>query len=178
MIATMANAPSAVANERRASVLSPVFSLGCGVALMLGGALVYWLEPAPAVLQVPPEKASVPEGSASRSLQRVLEREAQARAEQARRDAEDAAERARRSRLEIDGAAVAEARNQRAELARRQAEALEMQRMAAETEDGWKRFYKPSAACSDSSAAATVECVNEYVKAKREFQSRMAARAN
>ena len=80
---------------------------------MLGGALVYWLEPAPAVLQVPPEKASVTEGSTSRSLQRVLEREAQARAEQARRDAEEAAERARRSRLEIDGAAVAEARNQR-----------------------------------------------------------------
>lgn len=143
---------------------------------MLGGTLVYWLEPS--TKHAPPEKASVSESTAARTLQRAREREAQARADEERRAAEEAAERARRVVLEIDGAAVAEARRQRAELAQRQAEAAETQRVANDTEEAWKRFYKPSVTCRDPAAAATVECVNEYVKAKREFQSRMAARTN
>ena len=143
---------------------------------MLGGALVYWLEPGPATGKAQVEQVVVSQTTAARALQRARDREADARAEQERRAAEEVAERARRATLELDGAAVAEARRQREELARRQAEAAESQRAAVATEEAWDRFYRPSANCRDPANAATIECVNEFVRAKREFQARGVAK--
>jgi hypothetical protein len=178
MDASLKTSPPPAATKKRTAGISPLFAVACGALLTLGGALVYSLEPGPAGRQAPPETVVFSETAAARSLQRARDREADVRAEQERRAAEEAAERARRVTLEIDGAAVAEARKQRAELARRQAEAAEAQRAAADAEDAWKRFYRPSATCRDPAAAATVECVNEYVRAKREFQARGLANAN
>lgn len=166
---------AAVAPPARHWNISPLFSLGCGVALMLGSGLVYWLEPGPAQTTT----VTVPsEASAARTLQRAREREAQARAEFERQAAQEAEERARRAALLADGQSEAEARKQREEMARRQAAMAAAHRAAAETEDAWNRFYKPSERCRDPAAATSVECVNEYVKAKREFQVRQAARSN
>jgi hypothetical protein len=175
---TMTTPPPAAASKKRTASIHPLFAVACGVALTLGGALVYWLEPGPASRQAPPDKVEFSEAAAARALQRARDREADARAEQERRAAEDAVERRRQVVLEVDGAAVAEARKQRAELARRQAEAADAQRAAADAEDAWNRFYKPSTNCRDPSAATTVECVNEYVRAKREFQARGLATSN
>jgi hypothetical protein len=172
----MAAAPSEVRVESRAARINPFFSIVCGMLLMLGGALVYWLEPGPATGKAQVEQVVSSGSTATRALQRARDREAEARAEQERRAAEETAARTRRATLELDGAAVAEARRQREELARRQAEAAESQRAAAATEDAWNRFYRPSATCRDPSNAATVECVNEFVRAKREFQARGVAK--
>jgi hypothetical protein len=154
----------------------PLFIIGCGLALMLGAALVYWLEPGPmAAAESPQLTREAAEAAAARSLQRAREREAAARAEMERRAAEEAADRARRAALLADAAAESEARKQREEFARQQAAAEQARRATADTEDAWKRFYQPSAACREAQSAATVECVNEFVKAKREFQARQAA---
>lgn len=168
--------PSDSRVRSRTTRISPLFSAVCGMVLMLGGALVYWLEPGPATGKAQMEQPAVSEATAARALQRARDREADARAERERRAAEEAAERSRRATLEVDGAAVAEARRQREELARRQAEAAESQRAAVATEEAWNRFYRPSASCRDPANSATVECVNEYVRAKREFQARGVAK--
>lgn len=156
--------------------ISPFFALLCGLVLMLGGAAVYWLEPAP-VSKVAAEKAAaeVAEAAAARALERARKREAAERAEMQRLAAEEAAERARRIALQADAAAEAEARRQREELAQRQAAAEQARRAAADAEEAWKRFYRPSERCRSPEGATSVECVNEYVKARREFASRAVA---
>jgi hypothetical protein len=40
-------------------------------------------------------------------------------------------------------------------------------------ESAWKRFYKPSPGCE--AASTSVECANEHIRAKREFEARYAA---
>ena len=59
-----------------------------------------------------------------------------------------------------------------AELLARVRSHLRMARAAAESEDAWQRFYKPSAACADPATSASVECVNAFIRAKREFAAR------
>lgn len=107
-------------------------------------------------------------------VERARHREAQARAELERRAAAEAAEKSRRALALADGANETQARKEREEMALRRAAVEEANRSAAETEGAWKRFYKPSAACSDPSAGATVGCVNEYMRAKREFAARQS----
>ncbi len=169
VIATPRQAAGAAAKPRQR--LSPPLLVGCGAALMMVAGLLYWLEPGPAGTSDTPDPARVRAMQAAR-LQAVREREAIARAEQERLAAEEAAEKARRAAMLADAASEAKARAEREELTRRQAAAEETRRTAEETEDAWKRFYRPSANCADPAASATVECVNEYVKAKREFASR------
>ena len=153
--------------------LGPFFVLVCGLLLMLGGALLYWLEPGSAPL-VAAESVSQ-EAAASRAVDRARKREAQERAEFERKTAEEAGERARRVALLADAAAEAEARRQREEMGRRQAEAQAARSAAAESEQAWNRFYRPSERCRSPEGATSVECVNEYVKARREFASRRVA---
>jgi len=174
----MAKATTTVVPKSRTIHIRPLFSFACGVALMLGGALVYWLEPGPTARPVVASDHERAELASARALHRAREREAQARAELERQAAEEAAERRRRAMVEADAASEAAARRQREELAERRAEAERAQRASDESEDAWKRFYRPSANCRDAASTATVECVNEYVKAKREFQSRAVARTN
>lgn len=171
----MAHARSAAQRPPWFPRVSPLCSLACGLLLMAGGGLLYWLERDPPVpVPTAADEAAAAEMASARALRRMREREARARAEMEQKEAE---ERAKRTLL-VDGPREAEARNQREEFARRQAAAAEAQRAEVETEEAWKRFYKPSAECRDPAASTRIECVNEYVKAKREFQARLVARPN
>jgi hypothetical protein len=163
------------ARQPRASGVSPLFLFACALVLAAGGTVFYWLErDPPAVIPTAADEAAAAEAASARRLQRMREREAQARAEMERKEAE---ERVRRATL-ADGPTEATAKKEREEFARRQAAAAEEQRAAARTEEAWQRFYKPSAECRDPAAATRVECVNEYVKAKRDFQASLVARPN
>lgn len=157
--------------------IGPFFALFCGLLLMLGGALIYWLEPASRPLAAPDKiTAEAAEGAAAMAVERARRREALARAEFERKAAEDAAERARRAALLADAAAEADARRQREELARQQVAAREARRSAEASEDAWRSFYRPSERCRTPEGAASIECANEYVRARREFGARMASR--
>jgi hypothetical protein len=172
----MGTSQAAAATLNQRLRISPIFCIGCGVVLILGAGLMHSLEPGPALTtESPTYDAS---RAAAIRVQKAREREALARAEQERQAAEEAAEKARRAAVLADGVSEAQARSEREERARRQAVIEKAQQSAAESEEAWKRFYRPSAACRDPSAGATVECVNEYVKAKREFSSRPTADAS
>lgn len=161
--------------------VNPFLVIGCGLALLLGGFAVQWIESAEnrearlaAIAASQAREAAIREQQAG--LRRnYAEREAQARAEQERIAAEEAAEKARKASLLADAESEARARAEREEMARRRAAVEEAHRAAAQNEDAWKRFYKPSAACKDAANSATIECVNEFVKAKREFEFRRAS---
>jgi hypothetical protein len=165
----------AMAAPGRRFPVSSAVCIACGIALMLVGGFIQSLETGPPVVTESPEDAA--SRATAIRLKKAREREAQARAEQERLDAEAAAERARREIVTADSVSEARARAERDEATRRQAAIDEARRSATESEEAWKRFYKPSANCRDPSAA-TVECVNEYVKAKREFSSRPSADAS
>jgi len=172
--ASMAHEQSAPRPMRPPS-LSPQFFFACAVVLVAAGMLFHWLDQAPKVpLPTAADEAAAAEASAARRLQRIREREKQARIELERKEAE---ERARRALL-VDGPTEAAAKKEREESARRQTAAAEDQRAAARTEEAWQRFYKPSAECRDPAAATRVECVNEYVKARRAFQASQVAGPN
>lgn len=174
-LSTMASTEVAMAAPGRRLPISSALCIGCGIVLMLGGGFIQSLEPGPAVVTESPD-AAASRATAIR-LQKAREREDQARAEQERLAADAAAERARREIVTADSVSESRARAERDEAARRQAAIDEARRSATESEEAWKRFYKPSANCRDPSAAS-VECVNEYVKAKREFSSRPTADAS
>lgn len=164
----------ATAVTRQRQQISPLFCIGCGIALIIGAGVMYWLEPGATdrMSENSPLASELASARRTSALAKAREREARAREEQERQAAEEAAERARRASLMADGSSEVQARNQREEMTRRQAAVEEAHRAAAQAEDAWKRFYKPSTACRDQAAGATVECVNEYVRAKREFESR------
>lgn len=154
-------------------IFSPIVIVGCGIVLITGGALLQWTElEARRAAQAAEEQRAAADRAAALSLKQTREREAKARADQERLAAEEAAERARRASLLADAATEAQARQQREEIARRQVEAQKTRRSAEDSEEEWKRFYRPSGACRDPANATAVDCVNEYIKAKREFQSR------
>jgi hypothetical protein len=175
----MSTSQAALATLTQRHRLSPNFFISCGLVLLIGAALMYWLEPGSTSGTKADLAAAAAEASRRQaaSVQAAREREALARAAYERQAAEEAAERARREAMFADAASEEKARAEREELARRQAAVDAAHRSAMETEEAWKRFYRPSAACSDPSRSATVECVNEYVKAKREFASRQSGEA-
>lgn len=84
-----------------------------------------------------------------------LQREAQARA----------AARAREAARQVD------AQRQRAAAAAD----LARQEQADRKADAWARYYRPSAACRDSTASTSVECANEFIRAKRGFEEAWGA---
>jgi len=49
--------------------------------------------------------------------------------------------------------------------------------IAAAKEAAWDRYYKPSEKCQSYDARATMDCANEHVRAKREFDAKWAAGA-
>jgi hypothetical protein len=169
--------------------ISPLLCIGCGAVLITAGVFLHWLEAGQAfAFSSPSDAASIPasrlseqtagrkaaaEEAAARKAE--AERKAKAAAELERLETEKAAaEKARRAML-ADGATEAKARAEREELASRRAAVDEAHSAAIDAEEAWKRFYKPSATCRDAAASATVECVNEYIKAKREFEVRQTA---
>ena len=117
----------------------------------------------PSAITVAPSQAELDKAQA--------ERLAKARAEQEQQAKQKAALDEARLATRADPASEAKAQSEREQSARRQAAIDEAHRAATEAEDAWKRFYKPSATCKNPDARATVECVNEYIKAKREFES-------
>jgi len=172
-VATPKDSPPAKPPRRTPN---PWLLVGIGVALIAVAVLLVWLEPREAPPPTAAERAAEQQQREERArriaLQQAREREAQARAEAERRAAEEAAEKARRAEIAVDGTAEALARAQREELARKQAAVEAAHRAAAEQEAAWKRFYQPSARCREPAAATSVECINEFVKAKREFEER------
>ena len=168
------------AKRRMDKPVNPIVVIGCGLVLMLGAFFMQWLESAgpgaesSAAIAAAAAQARAAAARAKPAQPSYAEREAQARADQERIAAEEAAEKSRRASLLVDAEVEAKARAEREEMARRRAVVELAQRSATEAEEAWKRFYRPSAACKESSSA-TVECVNEYVKAKREFEVRRAS---
>ena len=168
------------ADRRRSPPVNPFLVIACGLALLLGAFFMQWLESAgsgaeaSAAIAAATAQAHAAAARAKAAKSTYAEREAQERAEQERIAAEEAAEKSKRASLLADAEVEARARAEREEMARRRAVVELAQRTATEAEEAWKRFYKPSAACKDSNSA-TVECVNEYVKAKREFEVRRAS---
>ncbi len=174
----MQPAKAAAPPRRPRRVFSPILIVGCGLAMILGGALLSWMElEARNAAQLAEEQRAAADRASALSLKRTREREAKERAERERLAAEEAAERTRRASLLADAATEAEARRQREEIARRQAEVQKTAQSSEVTEEAWKRFYKPSEPCRDPAAATAVECVNEYIKAKRDFQARNVSTA-
>ena len=187
MISTPATVPlnprqnaSPSASRRTDRPVNHFVVIGCGLALLLGAFAMQWLESAAsnaevsAAIAAAAAQARAAAARAKPAQPTYAEREAQERAEQERIAAEEAAEKSKRASLLADAEVEARARAEREEMARKRAAVELAQRAATESEEAWKRFYKPSAACKESSSA-TVECVNEYVKAKREFEVRRAA---
>jgi hypothetical protein len=171
----MEPAPVAAVARPARRVFRPTVIVGCGLVLILGVALLQARELAARRAAAAAEEQRVAaDRAAALSLQRTREREAKARAEQERLAAEEAAERARRASLVADAATEAQARQQREEIARRQAETQQTRQSTEDSEEAWKRFYRPSERCRGPAMSTAVECVNEYIKAKREFQSRTA----
>lgn len=48
---------------------------------------------------------------------------------------------------------------------------------AEQKETAWRRFYQPSAACSNPDTRPLVECANEHIRARRAFELRYKASA-
>jgi hypothetical protein len=166
--------PAAAAAAKRPPrrVFSPIVIVGCGIALIAGGGLMSWMEmEVQRAAQAAEEQRAAADRAAALSLKRTREREAKARAEQERLAAEEAAERARRASLIADAATEAQARRQRDEIAQRKVEVQKTRQSAEDSEEAWKRYFRPSERCRDPAAATAVECVNEYIKARREFQA-------
>jgi hypothetical protein len=180
-------APDAPAPARAASKpprrglpsVSPRLLLAAGALLIVGGAVLAEFEtieatPPPTPEQLAAQQAAQLQRAQQIALQRAREREAAERALADRRAAEEAAEKARRAEVMVDSTAEALARAQREEIARKQAAIHAAQQAAQESEAAWKRFYQPSAGCRDPAASSTVECINEFVKAKRAFEEQRA----
>jgi len=93
-------------------------------------------------------------------------RQAQLRAKQLQREAAEREEQ-RQARLEQQDAAKAQAiaERQRMEEDARRAEAAETDRK----EKAWDKFYRRPAYCE---TAATMECVNGYIRARRTFEQK------
>ena len=168
------------AKRRMDTPVNPLVVIGCGLVLLLGAFFMQWLESAgsnaetSATMAAAAAQARAAAARAKPAQPTYAQREAQDRAEQERIAAEEAAEKSRRASLLADAEVEARARAEREEMARKRAAVELAQRAATESEEAWKRFYKPSAACKESNSA-TVECVNEYVKAKREFEVRRSS---
>ena len=156
--------------------LSPLFCFVCAIVLVAAGAVFYHLEQGPPVIQpTVADEAAAAQAASARALQRMRDREAKARAEMERKEVE---ERAQRAALMSSGAAEVAAKKEREGIALRQVETAKAQRTAADTEEAWNRFYRPSAECRDPATSTRVECINAYVKAKRDFQASLVARPN
>jgi len=171
-------------SSRKSHLISPAFCLGIGAVLIGAGVFIQWLEPGKTLALNSPDiyaaERSAARAAAAEATAKKLERErrAKAAAELEQQEMERAAEEKARRALLVDGATEAKARSEREEMARKRAAVEEAHSAEAQAENAWKQFYKPSANCRDASASATVECVNEYIKAKREFQTRQATQVS
>ena len=122
-------------------------AVGVAVGTVVGG-VVLW--------KIAEHQMTVQASEAARSLRKSLSDIEQA----SRRDAAAAAT-AREERIQQTAAA------QRAEAAARTAAMAEAERR----ERAWRSFYKPSPGCEG--AAVSVECSNEYIRAKRAFDAKV-----
>lgn len=64
---------------------------------------------------------------------------------------------------------------ERQQIAARQAEVDAANREAAAKEVAWSRFYRPSKTCEPYDMRATMECANEYARAKKAFEQQWAS---
>jgi phage-related tail fiber protein len=96
------------------------------------------------------------------------QRALQAAQERARREAIAARERTETERAEQLVAQRRAIESENARIAAANAEELRRER-------AWAKFYVPSAQCKDPDNRATMQCANEYARAKKEFERRWAA---
>lgn len=107
---------------------------------------------------------------------------AQVAAEQIMRVGQDALQRAQAQAQQQQREAVERQAKNEAKEAQRLQVLAEQQRGAAEARlaaqqaeerkaKAWARFFRPSPACAD---AATTECANEFIRAKRSFEEKYA----
>jgi hypothetical protein len=83
---------------------------------------------------------------------------------------------------DVAAQAQARAERERAERAEAQRRAIEAEntRIAAAQEQeqrrerAWNRFYRPSEFCANPDNRATMQCANEYARAKKEFDRKWA----
>jgi hypothetical protein len=182
----MKRAAAALEMQPSRERVSPLLVIGCGAMLMAVAGLIQWMGSTHESALASPSRAAAPISSAPQRQQPSAitvapsqaeldkanaERVAKARAEQEQQAKQKAALEEARLATRADPASEAKAQSEREQSAQRQAAVDEAHRAATEAEDAWKRFYKPSANCKNPDARATVECVNEYIKAKREFES-------
>ncbi len=165
--------------------ISPALCFGFGTMLMLSGGLIHWWDASQEAAEAALAASRAAQRQATQAAQQkaldkaLAEQKARARAEQEKIEAQAAAAEAARRALMVDGPSEAKAKAEREEAASKQAAVTAVRRAEAETEEAWKRFYKPSTTCADPAASASVECVNAYIKAKREFEaSRATGRAS
>lgn len=136
--------------NRESDFLGDVLRIALGITL--GGVILFAL-------------ANVYFGYQLRAVSRAVSSELSssiAEAERASAQAKVAVESRRREELRRRAAET-----QQAALASRVLTAAEAQKEAA-----WQRFYQPRPACLESSS---VECGNEHIRARRDFESRYSA---
>jgi hypothetical protein len=92
--------------------------------------------------------------------------------EKIQRDAA-AARQAAIDKEERDRQIVAQA--ERDKFAKQQAAIDAASRAADAKEAAWKQFYQPSSNCQSYESRASMECANEHVRAKRDFEAKWAA---
>lgn len=97
--------------------------------------------------------------------------------EQAADKAKKVVDASRRAEESARQAAALDALEERQEIARQQRAAEASKQAAAEEverrEHAWKQFYRPSPGCSGT--AASVDCSNEFIRAKRAFAAQYVA---
>lgn len=155
--------PSWVTDARRASrrTTDPTIAIAVGVAIgvLVGGLALYGV-------QLWHTQRMIDE--AARSAQQVFKESAEAM-ERARREARvrrAAAEEGQRAEDARRRAALAE--QQRADTSRRKAQIEE----ATRKELAWSRYYRKPARCdSPPDGPEMVKCANEFIRAKRSFES-------
>jgi len=173
-----------VAKERSAAAfnplnrVSPLMCIGCGAVLITAGAILHWLEAGQAFAFSSPSHAapcrrrSLPNNGGPKGGRRGScgpKAGPSARQRRPRNSSGWRSRRQRQKRLGVRCSRTALPRPRRGLNERNwRAGALavdEAHSAAVDAEEAWKRFYKPSATCRDAAASATVECVNEYIKA-------------
>lgn len=150
-------------------MLAVVVVLGGFVAIV---STVRWLQaqlaPTPAMVRtVPTPKAANTQQPTAQPMGRI---QAQAIEMARRADQQSEAHRAKQAAAR-EQALVAERQANQVAMAR----VAEARAAADRREAAWSRFYKPSPPCQSPDNRATMDCINEHIRAKREFEKRWQA---
>lgn len=132
--------------------LTLAITVGVALGVFIGGLSLWWVQN---------RLTAIALEDVARQSQRALSDQVQA--------SRDAQQRAARAKAAAEAESIWElAASQRADAAA-QTEAIAR---AERREQAWRKFYRPSPGCGG--AAASVECSNEFIRAKRAFDEKFA----